>query len=248
MKFKIFEKYKNLQHLITQRDTTHKLHNSMAMHTGEHIEHISQNRERLREYFGDDVRFFSVLQTHSSDIYIVNKQVDYGWSALDTTIEADALITDIPNQVLTILTADCVPILLYDTQREVIAAIHAGWRGTDKKIVQKCVAKMIAEYGTDPKDIVAGVAPAIGGCCYEVSEEIASYFHEYPEYVVRDKSSSIYLNLKSINRAQLVDMGVPSEQIEVSNICTACQNEDYFSYRKEKGCSGRFMSAIMLTT
>ncbi len=248
MKFKIFEKYKNLQYLVTKRDITHKLYNSMAMHTGESIESVYQNRKSLIEYFGSDARFISILQTHSNDIYKVDTQIEHGWSSLDSSIEADALITDIPYQVLTILTADCVPVLLYDPQKEAIAAIHAGWRGTRGKIVQRCISQMVAEYGTNPHDIIAVIAPAIGSCCYEISDEIASYFHEYPESIHRKKADSVYIDIKSINRAQLISMGVSKEQIEMSDICTACQSQEYFSYRKERGCSGRFMSAIMLTT
>ena len=242
------DKYDNIKHLVTKRDTTHRLYNSMAMHTGESIESVSQNRESLREYFGGDARFISILQTHSSDIYKVDTQIEHGWSSLDSSIEADALITDIPKQVLTILTADCVPILLYDPQKGAIAAIHAGWRGTREKIVQRAISQMIAEYGTDPQDIVAVIAPAIGGCCYEVSDEIAEYFLEYPDSIRTEKPNSSYLDLKSINQAQLIAMGVPKEQIEMSDICTACQSQEYFSYRKERGCSGRFMRAIMVTT
>jgi YfiH family protein len=147
--------------------------------------------------------------------------------------------------MLNILTADCVPILLYDTKKEVVAAIHAGWRGTHMHIVTKTVQKMIDTFNSNPKDIIAGIAPSIGRCCYEVGEDVAEHFFDMPQSFTR-KDEKYMLDLPLINKEQLLIAGLKEESIEMSHICTSCNVERFFSYRKEQGCSGRFMSTIGL--
>jgi len=142
-----------------------------------------------------------------------------------------------------VLTADCVPVLLYDKEKEVIAAVHAGWKGTKAQIVFKTVQKMKEVYGSDPKDIIVGIAPSIGRCCYEVGEEVAQHFFDTPEGF-DTKGSKYMLDLPYINEQQLLNASILEENIEMSNICTACEVEHFFSYRREQGCSGRFMSMI----
>ena len=99
-------------------------------------------------------------------------------------------------------------------------------------------------FGCSPSDIVAGIGPAIGGCCYEVGEDVAKHFRDRPDVLEEKEGGKYMLNLPLENCLQLMDAGVPQAQIEQSGICTACESDSYFSYRKEKGCSGRFMSLI----
>jgi len=155
------------------------------------------------------------------------------------------LITNQKNIVLSILTADCVPILLYDPIQEVIAAVHAGWRGTKEHIVSKTVKKMIESFDSNAEDIIAGIAPSIGQCCYEVGADVAINFKHLP-HAYTTKNDRFMLNLPKINQQQLCDIGVLSKNIEMSHICTSCEVERFFSYRKEKKCSGRFMSTLVL--
>ena len=138
-----------------------------------------------------------------------------------------------------------VPILLVDPKQKVVSAVHAGWKGTEQEIVFKTVKKMKKEFNSNPSDIIAGVAPSIGKCCYEVDWNVAQHFKDVES--AYDKVGEKYmLDLPHINKIQLLKAGLKEENIELSNICTACEVKHYFSYRKEQGCSGRFMSMIGL--
>ena len=148
--------------------------------------------------------------------------------------------------MLTVLTADCVPVLLYDKEKEVVAAVHAGWKGTKAQIVAKTVLKMKDIYGCDPTKIIVGIAPSIGRCCYEVEGDVAEHFFDTPEGFTH-VGEKFMLDLPFINKKQLLDVGVSESNIEMSDVCTACEVERFFSYRKEQGCSGRFMSMIGLS-
>jgi len=246
MKFNIFEKYGNILHTVTQKDDSYGYSFSMSMHTKESKDEIQKNRDRLKYIFGSDAKYFSVFQIHGNIVHTVKEYKNHAWKSLEEDIKADALITNIPNQVLCILTADCVPILIYDRVKNVVAAIHAGWKGTKEKIVQNTISSMKTEYGSSTKSMIVGIAPAIGECCYEVSDEIANDFEQYPDCMSKNDKGKYQLDLKQINYRQLLEAGVKSKNIEMSAICTACHSDKYFSYRKEQGCSGRFMSAIMI--
>lgn len=190
--------------------------------------------------------FVVANQTHSANIKIVTKKDSRGWKDLESTVsDCDALITNEKGVMLTILTADCVPILLFDKQQDIIAIVHAGWRGTKDKIVYKTIEKMKDIFNSNPKNIIASIAPSIGKCCYEVDWSVAKHFQNI-KGAYEDVGDKQMLDLPYINRVQLLQAGVESDNIELSNICTACNVENYFSYRKENGCSGRFMSMIGL--
>ncbi len=219
----------------------------MALHTGEPKEKIITNRKVVERLFGKEQTPHFVLadQTHSDHIRVVTEAETKGWESFESAIaDCDALITDLKGVVLGILTADCVPVLLCDPLQGVVAAVHAGWRGTASGIVPKTVERMRQEFGIKPENIIAGIAPAIGVCCYEVGEEVASGFFELPEAVISKENGKYMLDLPLANRLQLMKAGVQEAHIEMSDICTACENGSFFSYRKEQGCSGRFMSLI----
>jgi YfiH family protein len=153
--------------------------------------------------------------------------------------EGDALITDTLGLAISIRTADCYPILLADTRNRVVGAVHAGWRGTASQVVMKTLDKMKSEFGTDPQDISAAIGPGIGVCCYEVGVDVSSQFG----FAVRT-----HLDLVSENRKQLESAGVPAQNIEALDVCTFCDAERFFSYRREKEKAGRMTSYIMLRT
>lgn len=221
---------------------------SLALHTGEEKSRIVANRDRVRRELsvGEDVVFVTAMQTHSDHVAVIDRKEMRGWKSLDDAVEdCDAMVTDLPGVILTILTADCVPILLYDPIKKVVAAVHAGWRGTESKIVWKTVKVMVERFASNPADILAGVAPAIGKCCYEVGKEVAVHFKEYSGDLER-RGEKYMLDLPRINQRQLLMAGLKNEHIEMSGICTACEVDRFFSYRREHGCSGRFMSMIGL--
>ncbi len=245
-RFKQFDGLPDCLHAVTTKNISEPCGLSLALHTGEDEASIINNRKKVSSLLGEDdgLHFIVANQTHSDHINVITEKETKGWKGLEDAVEdCDALITNQKGVILTILTADCVPVLLYDKEKEVVAAIHAGWKGTEANIVAKTVQKMIEVYDSAPKDIIAGIAPAIGRCCYEVGEDVAKYFFYEPRSfdVLGEK---YMLDLPFINKQQLLDSGVLEAHIEMSGVCTACKVEKFFSYRKEQGCSGRFMSMI----
>ena len=244
-KFKNLSLYPTCTHLVTQKDVSQVYGFSLALHTNEDLTDILKNRESIQKQFPNK-KFIVANQTHSDHITVIRESIEQGWSEISTAIEdCDALITNQKGIMLTILTADCVPILLFNPKKKVVSAIHAGWNGTHKEIVYKTVQKMIAEFDCNPKDIVAGIAPSIGRCCYEVGKDLAKYFFN-DNRAFDIKGEKYMLDLPHINKQQLLRAGLSSQNIELSGLCTACKVDSYFSYRKEQGCSGRFMSMIGL--
>jgi YfiH family protein len=233
-------------HAVTMKEESAPYSLSLALHTGELSERIVSNRKWIEKAFGIEEKLDFVVadQTHSDNIHIVTAKETKGWESIESAIaDCDALVTDQKGVMLGVLTADCVPVLMYDPVREVVAAVHAGWKGTKAQIVAKTVEKMQEVYGCDPADIIAGIAPAIGSCCYEVGEEVAKHFFDVPQGYM-PKGEKYMLDLPFINKTQLIGAGLKEEHIELSGICTACETERFFSYRKEQGCSGRFMSLV----
>jgi YfiH family protein len=190
----------------------------------------------------------------------------------DSQLVGDGLITAAPDLLLAIQTADCLPIILVDPKRRSVGVFHAGWRGTVKRIVEKGVGEMRRRFGTRPSDIKAAIGPGIHGCCYAVGEEVreqfesqfayaAKLFHEVEESdPVREKypllfltarppghsdlPKKIFLDLVQANRQQLLAAGVPAKSIEASPLCTSCNTGLLFSYRAEKGRTGRMMGVV----
>lgn len=150
--------------------------------------------------------------------------------------EADGLITAQPGLAISVRTADCLPILLADPERRVVAAIHAGWRGTATRIVLETIAKMEREYGTDPGDLLAAIGPGIGVCCYQVGEEVRRQF---------GLIGAGHLDLAQENRRQLREAGVAEARIDLLGLCTFC-DQRFHSWRRDKEQAGRMISFIRL--
>jgi len=213
---------------------------NMALHTGDDIEHVVANRIAFLNKL--DISPNGVVcmdQIHSDTVMTVSTEdAGRGFYSHENSISAcDAIVTSCKGLTLSVMTADCVPVLLWDEQSSVIAAAHAGWKGTAKNIVQKTVSAMV-ELGASVQNIHAYIGPSIGECCYEVGADTANACG------CHGKTS---LELKEINRAQLLTSGINEQNIEQSHLCTSCDNEHFFSYRRENGCKGRFMSVISLT-
>jgi YfiH family protein len=168
-------------------------------------------------------------------------------------LEGDGLTTDVPGVLLGVGTADCVPVLVVDVEKRVVAAFHAGWRGTVARIVERGVARIGEEYGSRVEDLVAAVGPSIGACCYVVGEEVRSEFEGqfgYAEELFSQRDAGeMRLNLWAANRRQLLDAGVGEARISVVGECTACARDGsgarrYFSHRGEKGVAGRMLNVV----
>jgi hypothetical protein len=165
--------------------------------------------------------------------------------------QTDATITALPGICLMVMVADCVPVLLFDPVKRVSAVIHAGWRGTVHQITSNTIDTMVSHFGCNPADILAGIGPSIGPCCYEVGEDVKEFvlqsFGTTDGYLVRQKhSSKIHFDLWYANHKQLAGKGVKPENIESSKLCTLCNSETFFSSRASGGITGRFAAGIYI--
>jgi len=205
-------------------------------------ENLTENKRRVAAAFGvDEGKIFTVSQVHSDRIVVLGS-ADAGVEEIKTQ-EADGIITDIKGIEIGILTADCVPVLLFDRKKKIVAAAHAGWKGTASKITAKAVEIMMERFESRPQDIAAAIGPAIGPCCYEVGEEVVSAFGDQ-EGVAVQQGNKWHVDLPKSNLLQLEDAGVTD--IDLSNICTSCRTDLFFSHRKEMGKTGRQLSFISL--
>lgn len=181
----------------------------------------------------------TLKQIHSGDVIAVREPCtgDLG--------QGDALVTALRGVRLSIRTADCVPLLFADPVQRVVAAVHAGWRGTVQQISSRAVERMLSEYGSAASDIRAAIGPAIGACCYEVNEDVAMQFREHlPPFWSEGKAK---LDLVAINRAQLVAAGVSETNIDSPTMCTRCDPDGLFhSFRRDAERSGRMHAVIGL--
>ena len=202
---------------------------NISFNVGDDPDNVQNNTQRIVSVMGFS-RWQSLKQTHSCIIHVIN-------SCSQDLLIGDALITEEPNILLIIKTADCQPVLLADPVDNRVAAIHSGWRGSVQNIIGKTIAKMI-ELGTKPQNILAGIGPSLGPCC----AEFIHYKQELPESLWSYASKPNYFNFWEISKTQLQNEGVFANNIESSEMCTKCC-PDFFSYRRKK-ISGRFGSVI----
>jgi polyphenol oxidase len=226
-------------------------------------ETVAANRRAFQTAVGaKDFTFVAMKQIHSDVVHTFPKQPG-------EQCTGDASITNRPALLIGVQTADCVPILLADPKRRAVAAIHAGWRGTLARIVEKTVGRMRLEFGSRAQDLLAAIGPSIGPCCYEVGAELVSkftaQFADAAEYFDEPRSGeepnplqwlnmappghqpppkNVHLDLRQANRSQLLASGLRVQNIFVTALCTRCNPELFFSYRKEGAVSGRLMSVI----
>lgn len=182
-------------------------------------------------------------QAHEDGVVCV-RQEHKGKGALsyqDAFSQADALITREKNIPLAVFTADCLSVFLYDPVKQAAALAHAGWRSSRKRIAEKTARLMAKEFGTNPRDLLAGFGPAIGPCCYEVGEEFRDYF----ACGITQRQGKYYLDLARVNKNQLTDAGLKEENISSGGSCTFCDT-DFFSFRRQGSSCGRMMSVVML--
>lgn len=196
-----------------------------------------QNLENIKGHF--DIEQIGYLnQIHSDLIFNFDGDIKDG----------DAIITDKPKTAVGVFTADCVPVILVDTTKGVIAAVHSGWKGTKALIVSKTIERLHVEYGTQAKDIKVYIGPHIGGCCYEISRELIEEFTREEIYSNIRISNDNKLDLEKCIFAQLSQKGVNEENIITTNTCTACNKQyELYSYRLNKNKQGRMFSFAYLT-
>lgn len=215
---------------------------------------VEHNRQRLIEALPQAPREFIIpRQTHGTEVRII----DEAFQVADATTRkallhgVDAVVTRLPGYCLCISTADCIPLLLYDKRTQVIAAIHAGWRGTVNRIVAHTLEQMQIHFGTQGADVWACIGPGISPASFEVGEEVYDTFlrngFNMQTLSLRNaQTGKRHIDLWEANRLALLDFGVPAPQIETAGICTYIHHEQFFSARRLGIQSGRILSGIMI--
>lgn len=210
-------------------------------------ENIAENRQRFFAVFNEHYQFTSVWQIHSD---LVKKVFDED-SAINTDDKFDGIISDMPNLLAGVKTADCVPVLIGDRKTKAFSAIHAGWRGTVESIVLKAIEMMKNEYGTKTEDLICAIGPAAGCERYEIGQDVIDAFAEKfstgGNLFVETRKGHALIDLHQANKEQLESVGVRLENIYMAPFCTMERNDLFFSYRienKKFGKTGRLMSVI----
>jgi YfiH family protein len=209
---------------------------NVSYSVGDPPENVDENLRRVSDAVGtrrEDL--FSAYQVHGRSVVVVD-------ASADGRPRGDVLITSYPHKTLMLRYADCTPVLLADTRRRAVAVVHAGWRGSAVLAAEAAVSGLAEVFGSDPRDLVAGIGPAIGPCCYTVGDDVVSAFADRPQLLHDGR-----LDLWEANRLALIEAGVPADQIEVAGICTQCESDRFFSHRANNGQpAGRFGALIRL--
>ena len=230
------------------------IHKSLNLgeNRGDEPERVSENYRRLGNALGiDGGKIVVSRQIHTDNVRIVDAGDAHKLFA-PVPYEADALVTNQRGLSLMIFIADCVPVLLEDTKNDVIAAVHCGWRSSVMDILGKTVNKML-ELGAAPEKINAAIGPSIGCCCFETGPEVPAAIDGWlgaaggrfymPE---KDVSGKFMVDLRGANKQRLLDLGVQAHNIDVSEECTVCKHDKYWSHRATKGQRGSQAALIML--
>ena len=250
--------FDNLLHFVSTRKGGSSDGNfaslNLGFHVGDNDFRVLQNRRALADAVGVDLLQFTLAQqSHSANVAIVDETGrGRGAAEYETALpNTDGMVTNAENVCLGVQVADCVPILLYDPVQRVIAALHAGWKGTLRKIALAAVNTMRHNYGSRAEDIHAGLGPSNGPCCYEVGEDV------YRETLMAlGPAAGVAVPAKipgkyffdqwKANARQLKEAGLMHDRIEVAGICSQCHHDVFYSSRAGKGITGRYMAGIML--
>ena len=248
LQFTNLSEFGNLIHFSTTRQSGKSKGMLSSFNLGytvnDNPQFVTENLDSLANIFGiSRKQMVSPKQSHTKNIGIVK-------SENDLFNDTDALITNIPNICIFVRTADCIPILLYDPVKKAAAAIHSGWKSTLQEISKHTIELMQKEYGTNPKDLIAGVGPSIGPEVYEVGPEVIEQFLNYfdfDNYITPIKNSEKgFLNLWEVNKQILINSGIPGNQIEIAEMCTYSNPELFYSARRDGVKTGRLATGIMI--
>ena len=225
---------------------------NLGISRGDDPDHVRENYRRFLSAVGAEGSLLAMCnQVHGTEIRNLTT-ADLKRDPYDkATFEADGIMTAIPGVTLAVFSADCIPVLLYDPKRRVIAALHAGWRGTATGIVTAAVEQMTAVYGTDPADILAAIGPGIDKCCFETHEDVpnamtSALASDSLPFINLLETGKFTVDLKGINAKRLELAGVNPDHIALCRECTCCQEEKYWSHRRQGTQRGSMASVITL--
>ena len=239
MKFEILDKY-NLVNFITDKSVD--------------INYSKHSRDEIRSILQgmSDYQFKKIIsprQTHTNNVVVIKED------NLDNELQdVDGVITKLKGIALTIATADCQSIILYDKKNEVIGNIHSGWKGTLNKILSNGINLMIKEFSSNVEDIIVCIGPSIMGCCFEVDKDVVdmfiSNFDDIDEFIrlgeIKEGKQKYYIDTIGINKRELCNLGILEENIYLSNVCTKSSSDAYYSYRVHGQDSGRNVTLISM--
>lgn len=254
--YNLLDKYKEIAHFCTSREGGVSVGNyasfNLSPFSGENPDNFSENKKILADSLGIGLNKIIIpYQTHGTEIREINETfLQLNSEQKEAFLSGvDALITKLSSICIGITTADCVPILFFDPVKKVIAAAHAGWRGTCGKIAEKTILTLIEKHDCKPSDILVTIGPSISPEVYEVGKELVKNFENAGfdiSEVFCTKNNSIYLDLWKANEQLLLKNGILQQNVVVAGICTYSEHEKFFSARRLGLKSGRMLSGIML--
>ncbi|MBN2220579.1 MAG: peptidoglycan editing factor PgeF [Vallitaleaceae bacterium] len=254
--FRLFSEYTELKHAYSTREggVSEGCFSSLNLgfFRGDEEERVLENYRRFAQTLGLELdQLVLSNQVHGAEIYHIKKHdAGKGFTKRNDIIGVDGFITKELGLGLVTLYADCVPLFFYDPKQKVIGLAHAGWKGSALKIAKKMIDEMVSYYGCNPKDVLVGIGPSIGPCCYEVSEDVKKEFDFLAGSVIMTKivskiaNGKYKLNLWQINKEILLQAGVLEKHIEISALCTKCDSNRFFSHR-EMGVNRGSQAAII---
>lgn len=239
MKFDVLDQY-NLVNFITDKSVD--------------INYSKQSRDVIRSILQgmSDYQFRKIIsprQTHTNNVVVIDE------NNLDSELyDVDGIITNIKGIALTIATADCQSIILYDKKNQVIGNIHSGWKGTLNKILSNAVNLMIDKFSSKVEDIIVCIGPSIMGCCFEVDKDVVDMFNNNFTNIddcirlgdIKEGKQKYYIDTIKINRKELCKLGILEDNIYLSNVCTKCSSDKYYSYRAHGMDSGRNVTLVCM--
>lgn len=226
---------------------------NMSFTRGEEREKLLQNYDIVCDALDfDKDSFVFCHQVHSTNIQVVTEEhKSIGFARKNTLQEIDGLVTNVAGVQLVVFCADCTPILLLDPVKKAIGAVHAGWRGTVNSIAKKAIEKMTENYGTNPKDVIAGIGPSIGQCCFQVDDPVVKEFRQKLDFaddvIIDDTVPERYkIDLWETNKRIMMSCGVPEQNIELTKLCTMCHTDLFYSHRVMGNARGNMAGIITL--
>jgi len=256
--FENLSQYEGIGHFVSTRTGGHSSRPfdalNLSFNVGDDPKKVLKNRELLTAAIETPLTSLTTAkQIHDGHVTIVSDglrgkgSTDYK-GAINAT---DAMVTNVAGISLMILLADCVPILFYDPSKRVIGVAHAGWKGILRFVAQNTVEALREHFHCSPQDIIVGIGPSIGPCCYEVGQEVVSdverIFGTRQACISKESvNGKRYFDLWTANLRQILQTGIPERNIEMAEICTCHNPHLFFSYRYEKGKTGRFGAGIVI--